>query len=299
MRMVFGLIYLIISNQNLLCMNIVASPSSTQQKLVMDHGTLEYGASALHSLLKAGVNPNTVDHHGNTLLHFPKQSVGEGHLKLLLKYGFDIDRQNQWGRTPLMEYIRHVNGRDMVEDIILCSGNVNVQDHDGKTALHHALELGLFWIAATLRDNTNADFTIADNQGKKPIDILSAYTLEELGFFYGDYNDWYGTKKCTSSKLFGENGYLIKELLYKQNDKNYSELDRIHKHLQAMPVQKFLKKIKRLDEYTQSLFYSLRSGKAFLFIVKKEKRRRKIKQARAIKEYIAMLPYDNGMSQVD
>lgn len=297
-RIIFALTYLIISNQNLLCMDIVVSHGNRPQKLVMDHEILEYGASALHGLLKAGVNPNISDRHGNTVLHFPKWSVDEKHLKLLLKYGFNIDRQNQHGRTPLMEYIRHVDGRDMVEDIILCSGNVNVQDNDGKTALHHALELGLFWIAATLRDNTDVDFTIADNQGKKAIDILSSYTLEELGFFYGDYNDWYGTKP-SRSQLFGNNGYKIKELLYKQNDKNYEEFHRIHKYLQAMPIKKFLKKMEWLDEYTQSLFYAIRSGKGFSFIVEKEKRRRRLKQAIAIKEYIAMPEYDNGISQVD
>jgi hypothetical protein len=33
--------------------------------------------------------------------------------------------------------------------------------------------------------------------------------------------------------------------------------------------------------------------------MEKEKRRRRLKQAIAIKEYIAMPEYDNGMSQVD
>ena len=347
-KMIFILMYLFMSNQNILCMDdaITSSRRSTEElsiacknedcvllhaklfkaikknqlgkaqtivfqnpKIVNKHGVCPvYGdqipallyisrvrlwdsGELLHTLLKYGANPNATDSEGNTILHLPKDHIHKKHLAYLLQYGFDIDQKNKIGRTPLME---HIDKRsEMAKDIMKFSANINAQDNDGKTALHHAYEMRAFEIADLLWGE-DIDEDIIDNKGRKAIDMLGSQDQEMKDVCIQAFNI---AKERRKSDLFEFSYRYLSNLLDKQISKdNYDDLYKIHIQLQAMSKEDFLHELERFGDYEKSIFYSIRNGRNFAFIIKKEKQRRKRERRLAIKKFIDSCERGNGMS---
>ena len=151
-------------------------------------------------LLKAGADVNCVDSFGKTLLHtlaeHSREKLAEIPLaSLLIERGVPVDKKDYYGNTALnyamdkgfvklIMYLKEqFKDQTTFHDIIKFSNtiaikvaiqhqkNFEIQDKEGKTALHHAVERNNLSIIKLLTKDNKADtiFSIKDNNGKTPL----------------------------------------------------------------------------------------------------------------------------------
>lgn len=101
---------------------------------------------AIEFLLKNGLNPNQkdrwfVNEEGDTILirltHTHYSDKVPALVRLLVKYGADINGTNNLGQTPLMTAIQ-TGEPNMVKVLLECGADVSIRDGKGATALDYA-----------------------------------------------------------------------------------------------------------------------------------------------------------------
>jgi len=135
-----------------------ANPNATYRrrpvfKMVLDNiggGSLEqviYGMRIAILFVSHGVDVNTRDRRGNTLLHYATQyswALGEWIVADLLQLGADPNIRNKNGETPLHVAVRSggdVVGRIKVIKTLLEHGaDPHIRDKNGKTPLDYATD---------------------------------------------------------------------------------------------------------------------------------------------------------------
>lgn len=119
--------------------------------------------------------------HGGTALHY---AAGHGNLpvvKSLIAQGADVNSTVKLsGRTPLSVACREWAHSYIVEPLIAAGADVNAQDKDGRTALHHSLDPLLNFPLVEVLLKNGADPTLADNQGTTPILQARLLGFEEV-----------------------------------------------------------------------------------------------------------------------
>ncbi|KAM4809297.1 KN motif and ankyrin repeat domain-containing protein 3 [Rhinophrynus dorsalis] len=152
---------------------------------------------------------NLTDGNGNTALHYSVSHSNFGIVQLLLDTEVcNVDRQNkagytaimlaalaavekqedmnivcrlfsmgnvnakasQAGQTALMLAVSH-GRQEMVQSLLACGANVNLQDDEGSTALMCASEHGRAEIVKLLLAQAGCDVTITDNDGSNALSI--------------------------------------------------------------------------------------------------------------------------------
>ena len=107
--------------------------------------------SEVKSLLKQGVNPNTVDSKGNPMLVLAIKDKSVGVTALLLSdKRIDVDLSNKYGETPLM--IASIEGDLPMVKTLVNQKNAMVE-HIGWTPLHYACTKGNLEVAQFLVAN--------------------------------------------------------------------------------------------------------------------------------------------------
>lgn len=107
--------------------------------------------SEVKSLLKQGVNPNTVDAKGNPMLVLAIKDKSAGVAALLLSdKRIDVDLSNKYGETPLM--IASIEGDLPMVKTLVNQKNAMVE-HIGWTPLHYACTKGNLEVAQFLVAN--------------------------------------------------------------------------------------------------------------------------------------------------
>ena len=107
--------------------------------------------SELKSLLKQGVNPNTVDPNGNPMLLLAIKDGSTGVIDVLLAdKRTDVDLSNKNGETPLM--MASIQGDLPIVKILVKQKSAMV-DHIGWTPLHYACAKGQLEVAQYLIAN--------------------------------------------------------------------------------------------------------------------------------------------------
>ena len=93
-------------------------------------------------MLEAGANPNTVDDTGRTPLIMAAESSHEFKVELLLQHNANVNiPELSGGFSPL--YVASLWGSIETVKLLLDAGaDVDYQRHNGKTALHAAVEEG-------------------------------------------------------------------------------------------------------------------------------------------------------------
>lgn len=123
----------------------------------------------------SGGKMNAKDNFGYTALHYAARS---GHLevcRLLLRHGAEVDAQTRGGGvTPLQRAA--MRGRVDVVRLFVETGraNVRLQDVDGKTALHRAVEgggVGSLPVVEYLLGKDRSLTDIKDNHEQTPADV--------------------------------------------------------------------------------------------------------------------------------
>lgn len=94
----------------------------------------------VNSLLTAGIEVNAVNMHGDTVLHDMAMSF-DLDISTLLEHKPDVNAQNKDGQTPLMLAINAHNWDAVFTLISHPDIKLDLVDHKGMTALHHAAKL--------------------------------------------------------------------------------------------------------------------------------------------------------------
>lgn len=131
--------------------------------------------SAVQLLLSAGANPSTRNNKQCTAL---QTAVKCRHIKavellLELEQNVDINALCKHEHTPLIEAAIRGENWKFIASLLLHSGaDVNRQDGDGRSALHHAAKRGLKNMAWLIAEN-DANLDLQDNNGVSAIHIAA------------------------------------------------------------------------------------------------------------------------------
>ena len=108
-------------------------------------------ANEVKSLLKKGINPNTVDANGNPMLILAIRDKSSNVIDVLLgDQNIDVDLSNKSGETPLM--MASIDGNlPLVKTLVI--GHKAQLDHIGWTPLHYACAKGHLEVAEFLITN--------------------------------------------------------------------------------------------------------------------------------------------------
>jgi ankyrin repeat protein len=196
-------------------------------------GAYNESIERLEFLLKSGANPNIL-RASEYYTWLPSQNVSylsiEGEISplmiavsievvdLLLKYGADINFQDNYGRTALMIYtyfasLGELRYENMFSFLIDRGADVNIRDNLGRTALYYALDWVRPSIVRILLEN-GASVNIEDGNRITPLQVVSYINPSTLAATIG-----LGSGKRKIIKMFEEAG-AVKVF----NDKEIEEM---------------------------------------------------------------------------
>ncbi|MEK5330633.1 ankyrin repeat domain-containing protein [Lysinibacillus sp. FSL W8-0992] len=141
---------------------IDAGADINQQDHIQDSAYLYAGAQGKTEILKymlehAEPNQKIVNRYGGNAL-IPAAEKGHlNNVKLLLEDGkVDIDHQNKFGYTALIEAVALTDGsvvyQQIVQELLAYNANKELRDNSGKTALDYAKEMGYSKMIEMLED---------------------------------------------------------------------------------------------------------------------------------------------------
>ncbi|WP_171814723.1 ankyrin repeat domain-containing protein [Candidatus Babela massiliensis] len=123
-------------------------------------------------LILFGANVNFKSNNGSTALIWVTKFSSQDTIKIILDYNPDINAQDVYGNTALIYSIRERKDKSIVENILYCNPNVDIQSYFGHkwNALMWAVASNKIDIIKLLLDK-GADINLKDNQGYTARDI--------------------------------------------------------------------------------------------------------------------------------
>ena len=123
-------------------------------------------------LVSRGASAERVNLHGESAIHFAAMaSISRIDLKTferIVKRTRTVNQRDHRGRTPLM---RIQSDENRVAVLVEHGASIDAQDHEGLTALHHALAQADPWLATELI-YAGADLDTADHEGRSSMDMI-------------------------------------------------------------------------------------------------------------------------------
>ena len=143
------------------------------------YATVSGHIEAVRLLLKHDAKINAAGTNGWTALMI---AAAKGHaeiVQLLLDHGAHVNARDIYGWTPLMRAAFQKHPGAVNKLLEHKNVNVNAQDDNGATALHHVASKGFVEIAKTLIEH-GADKQSKDQQGHTPLMVASAHHHKQL-----------------------------------------------------------------------------------------------------------------------
>lgn len=132
-------------------------------------------------LLKHGANYRSIDHAGNTAMHYAAYGGNTEGLRMCAGGGIDINVRNQEGITPL-HAAAVFSGISVMEEIVGLGGDVHALDSVGMGALHYAAAFGdrekLEWILEQAPEQN-----VPAINGYTPLDIARSAGNKEAAVY--------------------------------------------------------------------------------------------------------------------
>jgi ankyrin repeat protein len=129
-----------------------------------------HAPESIHNMLKCGQDIDTVNSHGETLLHRAVEHNDAVSVAALLHHGANPNRQNYpFKQTPL-HYAAIYDNPTILLALIKAGANVNARDQYGETPLHYAAGSASVDIIQALINN-GADMDVCDKDGRTPVRI--------------------------------------------------------------------------------------------------------------------------------
>ncbi|XP_011498211.1 PREDICTED: transient receptor potential channel pyrexia-like [Ceratosolen solmsi marchali] len=167
-------------------LRLLAPKNSTINRLDnTGHAAIHYIAersdsACLKILLLAGCLVDISTRKGDTALHLSAEAGCAKNVELLLTKGANPSMKNKRGQTPLHLAAR-MHYLECVEALLQHSASdPNIEDHDGRTALHVALGRSLLaYDVAEILINWKADVNKADKYGYTPLHVAALNELSQ------------------------------------------------------------------------------------------------------------------------
>ncbi len=167
------------------------------------------------STVKRLINREKVDRDtqdiddGNSILHLAIQKKKEDIVEFLLKVNCDVNIKNLYGETPLHEAA--INGDKTLLELLLQEETalVNIQDDDGNTAFHKAVQKQKMDCVLPFMKTEKFDYTLENKQGKTVVALLE------------QQNQWAQEQAATIQQIkesLSRSNVLVHSLLKKDTD---------------------------------------------------------------------------------
>ena len=153
-----------------------AQNMSMNAKLISPTMLVSRDTSYIAMLLEKGLDVNSKDNQGNSLLHKAIFYQNKNLLDLLIQKGADVNVKDNRGETPLILAIKF-HRLDIVRLLIEKGADVNVKDGEGFSFLYHLIllkKLDLIELAL----QKGADVNIKSRKGETP--LISAIKFRKL-----------------------------------------------------------------------------------------------------------------------
>ncbi|XP_069104926.1 LOW QUALITY PROTEIN: ankyrin repeat domain-containing protein 39-like [Argopecten irradians] len=134
------------SNSSHSCSGHLATPSVHQTLGELEFGrgiwmsALDGDVGEVEKHLSKGVSPNVTDNSGYTALHYACRHGKKAVCELLLRHGADANSATKTGRVTPLHRAAYCGHEGIVSLLLSKGADSLIQDVDGKTALHKAVE---------------------------------------------------------------------------------------------------------------------------------------------------------------
>ncbi|XP_054844391.1 ankyrin repeat domain-containing protein 26-like [Eublepharis macularius] len=152
-------------------------------------------------LLQHGADPNVVDLHSNTALHFAAFNSSISIAEHLLEYNANIDAQNKDGNTPLTLAVAESN-QEMAEFLLKKGASVNARENSGRTPLMTAASNGDDALISILIQY-GADVSDKDTNGWTAEDYAAIGGYSEVSKKLAGYDSGKHAEKSSSDSRKG------------------------------------------------------------------------------------------------
>ncbi|XP_069104696.1 ankyrin repeat domain-containing protein 39-like [Argopecten irradians] len=176
------------SNSSHSCSGHLATPSVHQTLDELEFGrgiwmsALDGDVGEVEKHLSKGVSPNVTDNSGYTALHYACRHGKKAVCELLLRHGADANSATKSGRVTPLHRAAYCGHEGIVSLLLSKGADSLIQDVDGKTALHKAVEERHTDVMKLIVTHCPSCTTVLDSKGKKPADYLSSDQQDSLTF---------------------------------------------------------------------------------------------------------------------
>ena len=98
-------------------------------------------------------------------------------IKLLHEKGAQINKQDVYGKTPLILAVENKKGEEIVKFLMSVGADIKYADMSGKTAVHHAVLQGSLPIVGILLEDQDAA-NVQDVHGRTPLHYAANYPID-------------------------------------------------------------------------------------------------------------------------
>lgn len=185
--------------------NIDLSITDYEEKTLLMYPLIKERSDILFKkLIEYGLDIHAKDRRGNGILHYVLKSRKErlvNSVKLLIDKHIDCSHQDRFGRTSIMQKLRHSKEMEQVIELIVQNGaDVNARNRQGKTALMYNLQSPEI---CSLLIRIGADLDIKDNRGKSLIsELIKGSSVEAITLFLENGLDINKRSKNGRTSLF-------------------------------------------------------------------------------------------------